>query len=107
MFKLFSNLQLKSELKNTVEDIPKDLWTWEKEICHDDKLSLRSAIEYLWEYAYYLGKIMAYLYVLKQLGEQRYVDSYVKKMKLKTSERPVKETWKLLDKIWQKYHLDP
>lgn len=82
MFKIFTNLQLKSTLKNTVERIPQDLIIWQKEIKklraikRPTKKQNAQALEYFGLYRYYQGKIFAYLFVLSELGEVKYVNEY-------------------------------
>lgn len=107
MFRHFTNLRLKSELMNTVDRIPEDLDVWRDEI-GKKKTSLRAALEYYHHHTFYVGKVTAYLFVLEELGEHKFVEDYLKKtgMKLQHINEPQKGMWKLLDKIWRKYHLD-
>lgn len=107
MFNFFSNTRLKSELMNTVDRIPKDFKTWKNEI-GKDKTTLRAALEYYHHHTFYKGKIAAYLFVLQELGESKFVEDYVAKhgIEMKHLNESQKGMWKLLDKIWRKYHLE-
>lgn len=82
MFEKLFYLPLKSDLIEVVERVPKDLRVWERFI-KSKKTSKKSREEYQHLYSFYVGKVMAYLYVLNQLGEHQFVSSFEKKHNLK------------------------
>ena len=85
--KWFVPSELVNELEAALLRIPKDLRTWKREI---KKLSRKRTIkskkikqEYHHDYSYYCGKVAAYLYVLTELDDHKFVKKYEKKHKVK------------------------
>lgn len=70
---------LAEELLKTIKRIPKDLVIWERELKKFKKkkgksaLDRKKATEYFYIHAYYIGKMMAYAWVIEQLGLPLYL----------------------------------
>ncbi len=73
-------------LEETLERIPKDLRIWRKEIRKlaksRKKLDIKKRQDYIEHYSFYLGKIMAYVYVLELLEDYKFLLQYKKKHKI-------------------------
>ena len=81
------NEDLIRDLEKAVTRIPKDLKTWKKLV---GKLKYartpkkkKQCREYSHLYSYYLGKMIAYIYVLEKLGDSKFVSQWEKKFKVK------------------------
>lgn len=104
------NHELIENLKATVERIPKDLKVWKSEI---EKLKRKPRtpktramiMEYYGNHRYYMGKFMAYLFVLEQLGEINYcIDWRVRKLGM-VWHRKARGEVKFTNKNWRKNYL--
>lgn len=87
IFTKWINGELVKDLEETVTRIPKDLKVWRKLIKKlkysrkpKGKKQLR---EYAGLYNYYLGKMIAYIYVLEKLGDSKFVVAWEKKFRVK------------------------
>lgn len=81
------NAGLIKDLEDTVIRIPKDLRTWKKlvkKLKYGRKPKKKKQCgEYAHLYSYYLGKMIAYVFVLKELGDSKFVAKWEKKFKVK------------------------
>ena len=90
---------------NTVERIPEDfnIWFGEikrlKKVKEPTKKQKKQIMEYYGDYKYYMGKLFAYLYVLEELGESKYIEKYSKWQNIKwfpkMNKADKKGTWKI------------
>ena len=81
------NGELIGELEEIVARIPKDLKTWKglvKKLKHSKiRRERKQSEEYGRLYIYYLGKMMAYIFILTRLGDSKFVSQWEKKFKVK------------------------
>lgn len=95
--------ELIKNLENTINRIPKDLLVWEKEIARlinkKDKKSLQIKWEYTYQWAFYRGKLMSYIFVMQELNKglirmlpttQKYVAGIIKEPSLYKGMKPIK-----------------
>mgnify|MGYP001585149211 CR=1 FL=1 len=87
LFIKWINAGLIKDLEETVTRIPKDLKTWKREIKklkYKRKYRIKRKVGgYAHLYSYYLGKMIAYIHVLEQLGDSKFVTEWEKKFKVK------------------------
>ena len=87
LFIKWINSELIGELEATITRIPKDLKTWKKEIKRlrfkRDRKTKKLVKGYGHSYVYYLGKMLAYVYVLEKLGDSKFVAQWEKKFKVR------------------------
>lgn len=80
-----------NDLEACLVRIPIDLKIWEKECKHlkksKRKKDMQKYHEYKEMYAYYLGKIMAYFWVLEILEDTNFVKKYAKKHRIYVTDR--------------------
>lgn len=87
------NAGLIAELEATISRIPKDLNTWTREIKKLNKIKRPTAKhrliarDYRRLRAYYLGKMLAYSYVLEKLGDGVFVLKHQKKHHIKVDDK--------------------
>lgn len=95
--------ELKVEIEATLNRIPHDLLIWESEMRRlDKKIDKKSnaiKMEYYYQWAYYRGKLMAYLFILQELNNgmikmtpvtQKYITKMLKAPSLYKGMQPPK-----------------